>query len=569
MIKDDISLIVIGIIFACLIPVLWKKNNLSVKKEIRFIALFPLFFLLFFMMQDGFEISMLPTYIGLILLTLDFIFRDNKKVIINSLTVVILCASSFGTAYLSKHYRYGEYSREFEEAINDMKEHYILMDYKEVDLDEIYERYLPSFIQADRENSEDLAFNTWSDITNEIQDGHVYVTYLSDNSDIKREHQIAYMTERLGLDYGFLLIEKSNGDICFVGVTEDTAAYNIGIRNGMKILSINGEDIECIIDRTVPYEDIADPDNYRLNQVFFATSKLGERIEVSFIDEGGTIKTASLNGTGTLYARYNEVMTRFMRTDLSNQEASDYKFNMATEMVNEDTAILYCNTMMEEAGTAFVKYLINKEDDSYDIPEYEGDMYQGMKQLLTYRIQKAKKQGAKNLIIDLRNNGGGYVLSATALASLFSDKEEFVYADGYYDEAAKAPLIYEKNYSKAENIWGDGQIVILVNSNTASAAEIFAYFMQKKDNVTIVGFTDSVGAAQAVESVNYDTISLCYSMFYTLNEDGSIMIDAKKNEQPETHLDIKVPLDDKAFDSLFNKDEDYLIDYVINNVINK
>lgn len=96
-------------------------------------------------------------------------------------------------------------------------------------------------------------------------------------------------------------------------------------------------------------------------------------------------------------------------------------------------------------------------------------------------VAKLKKQGMKNLILDLSDNGGGYLGSAFEMASEFLP--------------AKTPVVStagraSKPQTFATEGAGDflkGRVVVLVNQNSASAAEILAGALQDNDRALIVG----------------------------------------------------------------------------------
>ena len=97
-------------------------------------------------------------------------------------------------------------------------------------------------------------------------------------------------------------------------------------------------------------------------------------------------------------------------------------------------------------------------------------------------LAKLKKQGMKNLIIDLQSNGGGYLNAAYELAANFLNKGDLlVYTDG--------PRI-PSNVYKAEKDGSfpkDGRVVVLVDQYSASASEILSGALQDHDRAAIVG----------------------------------------------------------------------------------
>jgi carboxyl-terminal processing protease len=92
-----------------------------------------------------------------------------------------------------------------------------------------------------------------------------------------------------------------------------------------------------------------------------------------------------------------------------------------------------------------------------------------------------KKNNMKNLVLDLRGNGGGYMLAATELADkFFSDQKLLVYLLG-----RKTPRQDFK--SSGNGILSSSRIVVLTDEGSASASEIFAGAMQDWDRGIIIG----------------------------------------------------------------------------------
>lgn len=104
--------------------------------------------------------------------------------------------------------------------------------------------------------------------------------------------------------------------------------------------------------------------------------------------------------------------------------------------------------------------------------------------LNTYKqLEKAynelKEKGVKSLVIDLRNNAGGYLSSASKVLSLFLSKGDVVYQRSSADTVEK--IINDSD--KVITI----PVVLLVNENTASSAEIFVSSMVENLGVKVVG----------------------------------------------------------------------------------
>src|SRR5690606_6636412 len=74
-------------------------------------------------------------------------------------------------------------------------------------------------------------------------------------------------------------------------------------------------------------------------------------------------------------------------------------------------------------------------------------------------LRNLKKQGAQQLILDLRENGGGYFNAATALASYFFDDKQLI----VYTEGAHEPR--DDYYSSADGQFGQGVMADLIDVN--------------------------------------------------------------------------------------------------------
>ncbi len=96
-------------------------------------------------------------------------------------------------------------------------------------------------------------------------------------------------------------------------------------------------------------------------------------------------------------------------------------------------------------------------------------------------LKKLTKQGMTQLIMDLSDNGGGYLNAATDMCNEFLDRGQLlVYTEGENSPRSEAHA----------NGWGeykDLHMVVIVNQYSASAAEIFAGAMQDWDRAVVVG----------------------------------------------------------------------------------
>lgn len=99
-------------------------------------------------------------------------------------------------------------------------------------------------------------------------------------------------------------------------------------------------------------------------------------------------------------------------------------------------------------------------------------------------LKSLQKEGAKNLILDLTDNGGGYLGSAVELISeLIEPGKLAVYTEG----RASSRYDFKSQPSGSKPLLGDGRLVVMVNQYSASASEITAGAIQDWDRGLIVG----------------------------------------------------------------------------------
>jgi carboxyl-terminal processing protease len=92
-----------------------------------------------------------------------------------------------------------------------------------------------------------------------------------------------------------------------------------------------------------------------------------------------------------------------------------------------------------------------------------------------------KQQGATTLIIDLRDNGGGYLEKAVEIADdLLKDGQLIVKTKNKKNRE-------DKTYATKKGDFENGKVYVLINENSASASEILAGAIQDNDRGTIVG----------------------------------------------------------------------------------
>ena len=96
-------------------------------------------------------------------------------------------------------------------------------------------------------------------------------------------------------------------------------------------------------------------------------------------------------------------------------------------------------------------------------------------------LKTLRDQGMQHLILDLQENGGGYLKAAVDIANEFLQRGDLI----VYTEGRKVPRTEYK--ADGGGVMRDGKVVVLVDSYTASAAEIVTGAIQDQDRGIVVG----------------------------------------------------------------------------------
>lgn len=163
-------------------------------------------------------------------------------------------------------------------------------------------------------------------------------------------------------------------------------------------------------------------------------------------------------------------------------------------------------TLDATGGTEFTTTLTRKDVLQNNVTtDYDSDQKVGyikVRQLgedvdsyVSKAVDALKSQGAKSYVLDLRDVAGGYLTQAVNVASIFQASGVVV-------------RIQTKDATSSRSVSGnaltDAPLVVLVNGNTAAAAEVLASSLQDSNRATIVGTTTSGrGTAQVMRELSF------------------------------------------------------------------
>ncbi len=122
-------------------------------------------------------------------------------------------------------------------------------------------------------------------------------------------------------------------------------------------------------------------------------------------------------------------------------------------------------------------YKLNDEVGYIKVNRFSETTYDEFKEAL----EDLMDEGITGLVLDLRDNPGGYVSTAKQMADEFLEDDELLLITK--NKSGKE----EKTYATSKGSFEEGRLYVLINQNSASASEIVAGALQDNDRGTIVG----------------------------------------------------------------------------------
>ena len=209
------------------------------------------------------------------------------------------------------------------------------------------------------------------------------------------------------------------------------------------------------------------------------------------------------------------------------KESTDKKVKLT---VNRDNQELEFNLELKEINTPAVS------DDIIDSNSHKigymkiSTFSKTLTEQVASSLAKMESQNIDSLIIDLRNNGGGYLNIATDVASLFLEKGKVIYS------------LESKNGTSTKKDETDEKrtypIMVLINGATASADEILTGALVDSYGAETLG-TTSYGKGKVQQAMNLKDGSLVkYTTYKWLRPNGECIDEAGIDPKYGVELEI-------------------------------
>jgi hypothetical protein len=343
-----------------------------------------------------------------------------------------------------------------------------------------------AYEKIDKDMTENQYYKIMSPLISEINCSHTTIEHSDDYEDYWEKKEKFFPFDVAIIDKRIFI--KNNK-------SEDTL-----LLAGYEILSINGIPSIRIIKefiRNTPMDGGNLEGKYKFSELRFA------RYLNTFYDQSDNYSLVAINNHGEIYkVKVRALKTNEMIWDKKPSMISSSKTRLRTEEIDFEKN-LYFKILKSDPQTALLSI---KHFAGFG---YKNDFKDYFKALNDYKV--------KNLIIDLRDNPGGYSISALTLFRFLAD-ERFKYYNGVqiknrqfpYKKHLKNHFLFDvysffavskdrKNDTYKVSIRGvsrvrpikknnfDGRIYILTNGVTNSAASLFAANAQEQLNAMVIG----------------------------------------------------------------------------------
>lgn len=526
----------------------WKNDTKKIRLW-RLLCLIPLLAaaahaLIYIWGIPAFAVDYIPLYLiaAFALIPIPFAKRKIGYRITAALTgvVSVICGLYFcATSPNSFNHTRESYTDSFHSMVQDMDKTYILKEWKEVDFTALEEKYMPIVQEAEKEQDPMKFADAVRMFCNELHDGHVSMSvHLEYN---QTEHRSAIQRH----EYGLAMVHLDNNDVIAVCTAAEVNA--LGIEDGTVITKWNGKPVlqaatEDVMDHGMPVKS-----NDERIAAMVLSGIGGETVDVSFLDKSGKEQTVTLSDLGEMHT-FTEADSAFSHVPIDETEEDS---NFSTKMLNEKCGYLRLSSC--ESGSVL------RDNLAY----LSGD-HKWAREMFREKLRDLKAQGMEYLVVDLRNNGGGFDEIGCALCDLLTDKD-------WYGQGLGIRKNGQYKCVSDHGIHGDGefadlQVVALTNYNCASAGDGASLYLSRLPNVTVAGITDPNGCNQETGgqcALSDGLIRVYFPVGLVLDENGDPNIDTRADRISRNPVEVRIPLDYEAAMKMFRDKEDHELDWAV------
>lgn len=397
----------------------------------------------------------------------------------------------------------------FNSLIDLLKERYAYTELRKIDWEKKRADYLPRVKAADAANDLGEYYIILYEFASRMRDGHVQSATYDPKIAPKR---FEMLKRRLAGNLGAELIRYTDGRFVIYAVGKDTPAARAGLVPGTEVIKINGLSVRDHLD-TLPARGFVGTEERGVAvalAVAFAFP-IGEKVDLEFKRPGDTVAA---------------------RATLTAVEIADFSGFPPLRSTEDPFE-------MRSVGDGKFGYV--RWNDFENVPYT----------IAGFETFLSRWNSGPGIIIDLRGNSGGLIALFYTLASYMFPPDSPVsknWLDSYvYDDALKTfvklPNEGQKMISSPRpELAFKGKVVVLVDGSSASAAEFFSQFLQKKGRATVIADSGTDGAGGSVRlAIMPGKIPFTYTggqMFYAGTREPNL-------EGKGVTPDLRIPINDE------------------------
>ena len=409
------------------------------------------------------------------------------------------------------------------------EKNYIMSKWKKIDYNKLKREGLELINKAEVTGDITKYYDALDNFVDTFHDGHMGLNLYNGKE---------YLLDKIKSfnDYGLSLITLDDGSTIAVDIED-----NLEIRNGDIVTKWDGIDIKEAIDKVnIPMSEGV-LENERILKTFYLSGVGDNDVDVTFIDKDKKEKTITLQ-------KLDSELPRALKSYSTFNHTHDYE-KFAYRMLNDNIG--------------YLKIRIEEIDTLSDDIAYLTDNHKKAREMFRTYLKELKSKGMTKLVIDIRNNGGGYDEVATALTSLFTKEKMYAFSLGIKKDNELISI--QDKYVLGDGEFSDIEVVVLTNMRCASAGDGLLLYLSRLSNVTTVGLTNPAGINQETGGQIYmpKGAIISFPVGLILDQDGNPNIDVNDTRISRNPVDIKIPLDKEAALKIFSG-EDYELEWAIN-----
>jgi carboxyl-terminal processing protease len=262
-----------------------------------------------------------------------------------------------------------------------------------------------------------------------------------------------------------------------------------------------GKDItnieETLIERAIkgmiaengdPYTEYFSPEEYLQFSNSINTNFVGIGVQIYNLDGVTVVEKVFRNSPAESFGVLpGDIIFKVDGTDVTGLEVSEIASKVrgerntvvSIEFIRGNTSIVK-DIVRDQIRSSAYGEMLNKDTAILEINQFGSDTADQVKDYLDF----FKDSNATKLIIDLRDNGGGFLDTLLKISAFFLDKDTLIIQQQLRDGRVEQGFVTTQ--SRYVNF---KDIVILVNQNSASASEVLAAAMSERGNFTLIGTT--------------------------------------------------------------------------------